>query len=207
MFKCLDPKNLELVKWLAFACKLVDHTRLILMPDTHWMYMVGRFAAPAFWMTFGIGIAQSEKPLMVAIRLVIPAALASLAWHYIDPTHKPNLLIAFALFAMAVQVLKMHKLLGYACFLMLIMVCDNWLEGQWLMPVVILCSYIASSRQNIYWLMFGGLLWATMTHDAGAYIAVAATALLPEFKILVPRIKGLFAWAYPTHLWTLLYLR
>ena len=82
--------HLELVKWLAFVAMVVDHVDLFLFNRTvPWMFEVGRFAAPAFAICFGIGLAFTRDAVAVADRLMWPAVLAQCIWILLAPPGDP----------------------------------------------------------------------------------------------------------------------
>lgn len=196
--------HLELVKWLAFAAMVVDHVDLVLFNrSVPWMFEVGRFAAPAFAICFGIGLAFTRDAFAVADRLMVPAIVAQCVWLLVAPVGYllayGNVLVVFTCCALVLAAARKHLWAGAAAGAFLLVVSPG-LEGGPGLIVLVAAGYLTSCANS--WLPYlGGFApWLAGALSPGLVAAALAPVLARLVPFTVPRLRGALAWGYPLHL-------
>lgn len=193
----------EAVKWLALLAMVVDHINLIVLDGSQpWMHAVGRFAAPAFGVCFGIGLAHSRDPAAAAYRLMAPAAVAGIAWWLAGhPEQVGNILFTFALCALAAACATISHaagVLGLATAMAVVHFVQ--LEAGYAFVILVAAAYLAE-RTGAKWLHVvaaGPFVAAIAT--PGLVAGLLAPHLARRLPWNVPRHPGVLAWAYPAHI-------
>lgn len=197
-------QHLELVKWLAFIAMVVDHVDLVMFNrSVPWMFEVGRFAAPAFAICFGIGLAFSRDAFAVADRLMWPSVLAQCTWLLVAPPSYPlsygNVLVVFTCCALVLACGRKNLWGGIASGVFLLAVSPG-LEGGPGLIVLVAAGYL-TSRVNSWLPYLGGFApWLAGALSPGLVAAALAPVLARLVPFTVPRVRGLLAWGYPLHL-------
>lgn len=196
--------HLELVKWVAFVAMVVDHVDLVLFNrSVPWMFEVGRFAAPAFAICFGIGLAFTRDAFAVADRLMWPAVLAQCVWIVVAPRDYPlsygNVLVVFTCCALVLAACRKHLWAGLAAGTFVLVVSPQ-LEGGPGLVLLVAAGYL-TSRANSWLPYLGGFApWLAGALSPGLVLAALAPVLARLVPFTVPRIRGFLAWGYPVHL-------
>lgn len=204
-----QSRGLETVKLLAFLAMLLDHIDLTLFGrGVPWMHAVGRFAFPVFCITCAIGFTLTRSPIRAALRLVPPAIVASIAWHFLPGGVPVHVLWVFAILGASTLLARDGTWLLFAAAALSLIGLGFLLEGGW--PGVLLWySVYFGLRRRWLWPAVGfvhvvfGVLYASL----GACLGL----LLPYLTLWLPgvpwRAPGFLAWGYPLHLSSLaLYL-
>jgi len=189
----LHPERFELVKWLAFAAMVVDHVDLLLFERSlGWAYGVGRLAFPVFALVFGIGLAYSRDLERVARRLALPAAISQIAWVLGQPGYPFNVLVMFALCAIALR---------WSWAAPFVLLASVFGEAGPLLPLLVLAGYLAGRTASLWPVLIGGLVWCLAAPSLGAGLAVLLVLASAHYgPATLPRLPGLLAWGYAAHL-------
>lgn len=201
--KLADPADvgrLEVVKWAAFVAMIVDHVDLALFGRALGGQVVGAFAFPAFALCFGLGLARTGEPGGVVARLVVPAVLAQVAWVFIEPGHRANVLIVFAAAAVCVMWHRVSPWMSAAGFAVCAAIAVGQVEGGPL-GVLIVAAGFAAGRLGVWWpVVLVGALWCVGAPSVGAVLGFLVPMLWPASIPRLPRLRGALMWAYPGHL-------
>lgn len=203
--------ELEALKWLALAAMVADHVDLLWL-ERSWpaLHAFGRLAFPLFALVFGYNLARPHVDgIRVAGRLALPAALASLVWAYTGTAGLPplNVLWAFALFAVAVELWDEHPRTALAA----LVVGGLFVEGNWFGQLLAFAGLLIGRRPS-HWFgyalaVLGIVLLQAVNGSAWALLAVPAVLAVRAWRPDVPHVPGLFLWFYPVHLAALVFAR
>jgi hypothetical protein len=179
---------------------VLDHVDLVVYDrSVPWMHAIGAFAFPAFAVTFGAGLALSRDALAVAERLVVPALLAQAAWIWLPGPGGLNVLGVFALAALAAECYRAWPALGVACAAALLLAGQLLEGGTW--GVTLVLGAWAAARWRLWWLVaLASAPWLLFVPSAGVAAGLVAPHFARRLDVKVPRVPGLFAWAYAGHL-------
>jgi hypothetical protein len=196
-----DPARLEPLKWVAFVAMVCDHLALTLLPSEQWLRQIGTFAFPTFMLAFGVGLASTNAPLRIAGRLLLPAVVAQVAWFIIDSAHPVNVLLVCSVSALLLDWWQEHET-SNLCWLALLPLPGLFVigtEGGVLGVGLILGGYLAARGSPWVAVAVCGL-WLGLLPSWGFALAVACFVAWPSLSVVVPRCRGLLAWAYAVHL-------
>lgn len=190
--------RLELLKWLAFAAMVFDHVA-VFFPEVApvWFREVGRFAFPVFALSFGLGLAASDDGEAVLRRLILPGAVAQLAWFAGGQWHGLNVLLAFAVVgALVLRAAKAEQLAFFMLvWLSLLSLPLSLLDGGFLTPLLVAAGFLSMRLRSWWPALVVGALASLFIGPVGALGAVAVV-LCPGVRL--PRVRA-FAWLYASH--------
>lgn len=191
--------RLELLKGAAFIAMVADHVDLALFDrSVPGLHAVGAFAFPAFCLTFGVGLAATTDPMRAVGRLLVPALVAQLAWFFIRPGHPANVLLMFALCALAARAAQARPAYGAAALAGLVLG-GAILEGGPFGPLMVAAGYFAGRLDRPWIAMIAGASWCALLPSVGALLATVATYWCLHHGPVVRKLPGL-PWAYAGHL-------
>lgn len=193
--------GLELVKLVALVAMLIDHADLILAGRSmQWTYEVGRFALPAFFGAYAIGLARSIDPGRSVVQLIAPAVLAQVAWQYSGarPELVLNVLFVAAFLAATVAVMRQSRLVGISLALTGFAVWPAF-EGGWFTLALFWSGYLAASTSRPMLAALGAAPVLAVTPGVAGLAGLAAPHLARYLPGL-PRGLVPFAWVYAAHL-------
>ena len=201
----LDSGTNEALKWLAFACMLVDHANTILYGrDVAWMYDVGRVAMPVFALVFGINLARARDLRAVAWRLTVvgalvhPLVIATVNRGEVWPL---NILLTFAVAAWLAVALDTRRVWSA-----LALVAVGAIFVDYSLPGVLLvlsARGLARGGRALYWeaLAVGAIAGVCLLNgNAWALLGAALIVGAGWVHIPCPRSRWLLLAAYPAHL-------
>lgn len=202
--------GLELVKVLALVCMLVDHVDLILFDRAHqWAYELGRFALPAFFGAYAVGLARSADPARSALGLVVPGVIAQVAWQLagqeVYATGQLNVLLSAAFLAVVVATLRESRAIG-AGLVLLSFACFPVFEGGYITLAVFYAGYLAASTSRKAVVLLAAAPVMAATPGLAGLLGLAAPHLSEHLPGVRARVLP-FAWVYVAHLAALVALR
>lgn len=199
-----DPARLEPLKWLAVVAMVCDHLAVALLPSHQWLRQIGTFAFPVFFLAFGIGLAATSDPFRVAIRLLLPAAVAEVAWQVIDPGHAVNVLFVCSGAAFALWSWRTGRLFDRAVTVLVVVAGLKFGVEGGVLGLALLAGAFLAARDAHWWsdglLILSIALWGLLVPSVGFFLGCAAVLAMPRLSFVFPRISGLLSWVYAQHL-------
>ena len=197
---------IEPLKWLALLLMLAEHWMRYVADDLPaWLFACGRLAFPLFAFALALGLRGQpcSKLMGVLFRMLVWAAVAQATIQLVDaPEDRLNVLFTFAFgLAAAHAVACIGSELLAAIILGAIGILSLWCEfGLVGVAFVAACVALARAgdRPRAAWVAVLVLL-ALLAIPNGNHFALAAVPLTLLVKMLptsVPRLRGVFYWAY-----------
>lgn len=197
-----DLRSVELIKWVALVAMIIEHTAHFGFGVTNgWPFVVGRLAFPLFTVSLALGCAQKTIPELraVVVRLATWGVVAGVAGLTVRDAVPLNVLFTFALGAVLhVTTRDVHVA---RWFIALIVLALTPLVEYGVLGVVAVACAMHGARQEdttvrAAWLLFALLVICCVRFNIPAVISIPALFLLNAGHLEVPRMRGVFYWAY-----------
>ena len=202
----IGTRLIEPLKWLALAIMLAEHWMRYVLDDLPpWLFAVGRIAFPlfAFALAFGLQAQPCARLPRILVRMFAWAAIAQATIQFVDaPDSRLNVLFTFALgLAAAYGFGCVKSLLVTALMLCVIGAAAWWCEfGPVGVAFVAGCITLARAgdRPLAGWIAVAALLALLAVPNGNHYAlqAVPLALLSAWLPVNVPRLRGVFYWAY-----------
>jgi len=184
-------------KWIAFVAMVCDHVAVFLVgPEYGVLRLIGLVAFPIFCLTFGFGLVSTINLREVSLRLLWPGVIAEAIWVFGTGRFDLNVLLVFALAAVAFDYYRTGHGLGFAFLLLL---ASPFLEGG-VFGLAFIASGVLVMRGRYWPAIVVGLCYSLLTPSPLIVIATVLVVLSPQPSFGLPRIRGLLMWGYPAHL-------
>lgn len=202
----IDSGTIELLKWLGLTAMLAEHwMRYVTGAWPQWLYLAGRTAFPLFVIALALGLSGQPWSSVrnVLIKTFIWALIAQVALQLVDasPT-RLNVLFTFSLgLAATYGFVHVRSTFLLAIALFAIGAASLWCEFGPL-GVAFIAGAVALARVEdppaAAWISVAALL-AGLAVPNGNHFGLAAVAIafvVWRLGIKVPRLRGVFYWAY-----------
>jgi TraX protein len=223
----LNIKNLELLKYIAFVCMILDHINTFLYQGKiPYFYEIGRLAMPLFCFTFAYGLGCRRKHEIKTstkkseMNLVLKTLLNGvLSFYFFYCLNKPNIywyplniMFLFSTVAFLIHYIenKPFDLNRFFLCSIIFFICGAVVDYFWIGLLFCLAVYYYAKTNHIYTLgllIVSFLLLCWLNNNLFALLALILIWINSLKKIQIPRIKNLFYFLYPTHLAVLCFFK
>ena len=189
----IESNNIELLKWFAFFCMILDHVGYILLGENYPLRFIGRIAYPLF----GIILAHNfyffstSSPLKMIGKLFIFGVLAQLAAIWAMPSaYTGTLNILFSLMGATfliwgnIEENIQYKFFLYPIGFLISIVSDYCIGGS----LMVLFFYLFFKKKDIKFLL-AGIFFLFLSEVNVFPLWVVLPALASPFLIYIPELK------------------
>ncbi len=198
--------TIESLKWLGLIAMVAEHwMRFVVGELPSWLYLCGRMAFPLFAFALALGLAGKTRSQLRAttLRAFIWALVAQACMQLMDaPDGQLNVLFTFGLGLALVDIFDCVRSPFFrAVALFAAAAVAIWCEFG-IVGVAFVAGAVALCRAQVppaaAWAAVLGLLVALAIPNGNhfALVALPVAILVWRFGIVVPRVRGLFYWAY-----------
>ena len=198
--------TIESLKWLGLIAMIAEHwMRFVVGELPSWLYLCGRTAFPLFVFALALGLAGKARSQIRAttLRAFVWALVAQAGMQLVDaPDRQLNVLFTFGLGLALVDVFDRVR----SPFLRAVVLCAVAAVAMWcefgVIGVAFVAAAVALCRAEhppaAAWAAVLGLLAALAIPNGNhfALISIPVAILVSSSGIAVPRVRGLFYWAY-----------
>ena len=172
---------LDLLKWLAFLCMVLDHLRYVGW-SLEYLYIPGRLAFPWFCLAIAANLARRPKALLPArylVSLLIFSLLSEVPYRmFVYPAATLNVMPTLALGLLLAYAWQRGQRLLAGLILLGAVLASHWLMFGWpgvLLPAVLLSAQSQPRMRAVFGAAFAGILclagnaWEAL-FDAARYL-------------------------------------
>jgi|688.fasta_scaffold346589_1 hypothetical protein len=210
--------TLEGLKWLAFICMAIDHANKFL-PSLHLqsLYPVGRLAMPIFAFIFGyslshLKILKKECIHKLLIRLLLTALIASVPYIYLQKNFivfefwPLNIIFMFLLASIILYINTWRIKYKPIIQMLLFIIGGMFVEFYWAGLLIVIFSHYFAKKptwQNLLPIIFSLVLLIDLNGNFYAFLFLPIIYLSQFIDIKIIRIKHIFYYLYPLHLFVI----
>lgn len=197
----ISSRSLELLKWLAVGCMLLEHyCRYVIGDVPDWAYSVGRLTFPLFAFCLAVGFVNltGDRQWQVFRRLCGWAVVAQVCSLAVDGRAYGNVLIIFALSALIYLSIQRGSLIliGFAvgAALIISMFCEFGPIG--ILIVLLMMFAVKFLEFGVVAIAVGVIATALLGSNLWSLLALPIILCASVIDVGPPRVRHLFYWVY-----------
>ena len=209
----LSTGSLEMMKWLALASMVIDHTNRAIFHNKYpLMFDIGRLAFPIFGFVLAYNLARPGALVngvyrRVSTRLLVAGAIATpFYWLAVGNAHllwPLNIMFSLAAFALSVWILESDVSIRFGA-VALVIIAGAFVDYFWFGLVYCLAAWCYCKRPAwstlAMWFFATACLLFVNEYNLWTFAALPLIGVAAYTRLDFPRYKTLFYLIYPLHL-------